>query len=61
MSKLFSLLTAQKAIEFAVKEWRKDLKYNPSLNGNSRIKILREIQELETQCAELEEKIREEI
>lgn len=59
MTKIFSWLTARKAMKLAIKEWRKDLKCNHSLNGNSRIQILREIQDLEMQIEELEEKIKE--
>lgn len=61
MSKLFDLVTAQMAFNFAVSEWRKDLQRNPSLNGNARIQLKRKIESLNRQSAELDKLIVEEI
>lgn len=61
MSKLFDLVTAQMAFDFAVSEWRKQLQYSPTLNGNSRIQLKKRIESMERQSAELDKLIVEEI
>ena len=61
MSKLFDLVTAQMAFDFAVSEWRKDLQHNPSLNDNARIQHQKRIESMERQSAELDKLIVEEI
>ena len=61
MSKLFDLVTAQMAFDFAVSEWRKDLQHNPSLNGNARIQLKRKIESLKRQSVEIDKLIEEEI
>ena len=61
MSKLFDLVTAQMAFDFATSEWRKDLQHNPSLNGNARIQLKRKIESLKRQSVEIDKLIEEEI
>lgn len=61
MSNLFDLITLQSALDFAAGEWRKDLQYNPSLNGNARIQLKRKIESLKRQSVEIDKLIEEEI
>lgn len=61
MSKLFDLITAQMAFDFAASEWRKQLQYSPELNGNARIQLKKRIGSMERQSAELDKLIEEEI
>ncbi len=61
MSKLFDLVTAQMAFDFAASEWRKQLQYSPELNGNARIQLKKRIESMERQSAELDKLIEEEI
>lgn len=61
MSKLFDLITAQMAFDFAASEWRKQLQYSPELNGNARIQLKKRIESMERQSAELDKLIEEEI
>lgn len=61
MSKLFDLVTAQMAFDFAASEWRKQLQYSPEINGNSRIQLKKRIESMERQSAELDKLIEEEI
>lgn len=61
MSKLFDLVMAQMAFDFAASEWRKQLQYSPTINGNSRIQLKKQIESMERQSAELDKLIEEEI
>lgn len=61
MSKLFDLVMAQMAFDFAASEWRKQLQYSPELNGNARIQLKKRIESMERQSAELDKLIEEEI
>lgn len=61
MSKLFDLITAQMAFDFAASEWREQLQHSPTLNGNSRIQLRKRIESMERQSAELDKLIEEEI
>lgn len=61
MSKIFDLITIQSALVFTAGEWRKDLKYNPSLNGNARIQLKKKIEVLKRQSDEMDKLIEEEI
>lgn len=61
MSKLFDLVTAQMAFDFAASEWRKQLQYSPELNGNARIQLKKRIESMERQTVELDKLIEEEI
>lgn len=61
MSKLFDLVTAQMAFDFAASEWRKQLQYSPELNGNARIQLKKRIESMERQTVELDKLIEEKI
>lgn len=61
MSNLFDLITLQSALVFTAEEWRKDLKHNPTLNGNSRIQLKKKIEVLERQSEKMDKLILEEI
>lgn len=61
MSQIFDLITIQSALVFAVREWRKDLQHNPSLNCSARIHLKRKIEVLERQSEKMDKLIIEEI
>lgn len=61
MSNLFDLTTLKSALDFTAREWRIELQYNPSLNGNARIQLKRKIESLERQSVEIDKLIEEEI